>query len=136
MIEQKRAELSAQNKQLTPVTLQSFVAWKKRKLREKAEKEKADNEEKKKKMKAGLNIGMSGRDLFTFDTKMNQYEEDEEGGEFDLATMSKENGEEEDDSQVKVHEIKFDEYGIMDDGLEDTTNEQLKNIEGMSLSVF
>merc|ERR1712083_1196021 len=31
LIEQKRTELSAQNKTLTPVNLQTFVAWKKRK---------------------------------------------------------------------------------------------------------
>merc|ERR1719210_762108 len=33
LIEEKRAELSRSNKQLTPVNLQTFVAWKKRKLR-------------------------------------------------------------------------------------------------------
>jgi len=37
LIEQKRIELNAQSKALTPVNLQTFVAWKKRKLREKAE---------------------------------------------------------------------------------------------------
>lgn len=52
------------------MTLQTFVAWKKRKLREKAEQEMKDNEEKKKKMKQGLTIGMSGRDMFTYDPKM------------------------------------------------------------------
>ena len=70
LIEQKRAELSAQNKELTPVTLQTFVAWKKRKLREKAEQEKKDSDEKKKKMKAGVTVGMSGRDMFLFDPTM------------------------------------------------------------------
>jgi hypothetical protein len=33
---------------------------------------------------------------------------------------------EEDDDNVKVHEIKFDEYGIMDDGLDDSTEKQLE----------
>ena len=70
MIEQKRSELSAQNKSLTPVNLQTFVAWKKRKLREKADQEKKDRESKKKKMKDGLTVGMSGRDMFLFDPKM------------------------------------------------------------------
>ena len=37
LIEQKRAELSAQAN-LTPVTIQSFIQWKKRKMLEKAEK--------------------------------------------------------------------------------------------------
>ena len=30
----------------------------------------------------------------------------------------------------QVHEIKFDAYGIMDDGLDDTTDEQLKKAAG------
>merc|ERR1712018_698178 len=65
LVEQKRAELSAQNKTLTPITLQTFVAWKKRKLREKKAKE-----EKKKKMKQGYTVAMSERDMFMFDPKM------------------------------------------------------------------
>lgn len=132
LIEQKRAELSAQNKTLTPVNLQTFVAWKKRKLREKADQEKKDNEDKKKKMKSGLTVGMSGRDMFLFDPEMGGNEDDdEEGGEaYDLAKMSKDNEEESEEAPVKVHEIKFDEYGIMDDGLDTSTNEQLKTLEG------
>jgi len=128
LIEQKRSELSAQNKSLTPVNLQTFVAWKKRKLREKADAEKKAQDDKKKKMKSGLTVGMSGRDMFLFDPKMiSNEDDDEEGGEaVDLAKMSKDNAEENpEEDNVKVHEIKFDEYGIMDDGLDASTNEQL-----------
>merc|ERR1712037_1006603 len=57
LIEQKRIELNAQSKALTPVNLQTFVAWKKRKLREKAEAEAKNNEDKKKKMKSGVHVG-------------------------------------------------------------------------------
>ena len=58
-------------------------------------------------------------------------DDDEDGGEaYDLAKMSKENGEEEEADPVKVHEIKFDEFGIMDDGLDDATADQLKGAEG------
>ena len=70
MIEQKRVEVTSSVKTLTPVTLQSFVAWKKRKLREKAENEQKENDKKKSNMKAGMTVGMSGRDMFTFDPKM------------------------------------------------------------------
>jgi len=130
LVEQKRAELSAQNKSLTPITLQTFVAWKKRKLREKKAKEQKENEDKKKKMKQGFTVGMSGRDMFMFDPKMvSNEDDDEEGGEaYDLATMSKDNEENLEEDQVKVHEIKFDEFGIMDDGLEESTADQLKNL--------
>ena len=44
-----------------------------------------------------------------------------------MAKLSKDNAEENPEEEpVKVHEIKFDEYGIMDDGVDATTNEQLK----------
>ena len=42
--------------------------------------------------------------------------------------MSKDNDENAEEDQVKVHEIKFDEFGIMDDGLEESTADQLKNL--------
>ena len=45
--------------------------------------------------------------------------------------MSRENGEEETDEPVKVHEIKFDEFGIMEDGLDDSTHQKLNPTEGM-----
>ncbi len=51
-------------------------------------------------------------------------DDDDEGGEaFDLSKMDRE--QEEEDDGVRVHEIKFDEYGIMDDGLDDTTSQKL-----------
>ena len=46
LVEEKRAELSAKT-DLTPVTLETFVKWKKRKLREKAEAAKKDASKKK-----------------------------------------------------------------------------------------
>ena len=47
-----------------------FFFRKKRKLREKADAEAKNNEDKKKKMKSGVHVGMSGRDMFLFDDKM------------------------------------------------------------------
>ncbi|CAI4230114.1 unnamed protein product [Auanema sp. JU1783] len=68
LIEKERAALSSKN--LTKITLQSFVAWKKKKLREKKEKEEADLKAKKEKIKAGKALGMSGRDIFTFNADL------------------------------------------------------------------
>ena len=66
--------------------------------------------------------------IFIFKIRIFQ-DDDEEGGEaVDLATMSKDNDEDTEEDQVKVHEIKFDEFGIMDDGLEESTADQLKNL--------
>ena len=64
-------------------------------------------------------------------------DDDEEDGEaYDLSKMSRENGEEETDEPVKVHEIKFDEFGIMEDGLDDSTHQKLNPTEGMYSKSF
>ena len=47
--------------------------------------------------------------------------------------------EKEDEDGTKVHDIKFDEYGIMDDGIDETTNEQLAKLntnQGISYFVI
>lgn len=44
--------------------------------------------------------------------------------------MDREN---EEDQSVKIHEIKFDEYGIMDDGLDESTNDQLAKLKGIGI---
>ncbi len=131
LIEEKRAQLSSRT-DLTKVTLQTFVLWKKRKLREKAEAIRKEKDKKKEKYKAGLAVGLSGREMFTFDPKMGagaDGDDDEEGEEFDLSKM-KGDGEGEEDDGVKVHEIKFDEFGIMDDGVDESTAEQLAKLGG------
>ena len=40
--------------------------------------------------------------------------------------------EKEDEDTTKVHDIKFDEYGIMDDGVDESTNEQLAKLKSGS----
>ena len=52
------------------MTLETFVAWKKRKLKEKADKAKKESKEKRDKYKAGLSVGLSGREMFQFDPSM------------------------------------------------------------------
>lgn len=128
LIETKRAALSAKADTLTKVTLESFVRWKKRKLKEKADNLKKDKKKKKDEFMAGAKMGISGREMFMFDPKMIAMEDDDDadGADFDLANMEKE---EEEDDGVKVHEIKFDEYGIMDDGVDDSTATQLKKLK-------
>jgi len=126
LIEEKRAELSA-SAGLTPVTLESFVKWKKRKLAEKAEADKKEADKKKDKAKAGLTHGLSGRDMFSFNPTMaGGDDDDEDGGEaFDMKLREKDEG---DDDGVQVHEIKFDEFGIMEDKFDEATTDQLKSM--------
>merc|ERR1712147_96857 len=92
----------------------TFVAWKKKKLKEKAL---ADKKEKKE--------TVSGRDLFLKDpTMLARHVEEDDGEDFDLTR------EQEEDDGTKVHEIKFDEYGIMDDGVDESTAVQLARARG------
>ncbi|VDM65242.1 unnamed protein product [Strongylus vulgaris] len=101
-----------QGKNLTKVTLQSFVAWKKRKLREKKQKEADEEKAKKDKIKAGRALGMSGRDLFTFNADACVDDEDAEDVEFEH---------EEVDPDEKVFEIdnNFFKFEGMDDDLDE-----------------
>ncbi|CAJ0593876.1 unnamed protein product [Cylicocyclus nassatus] len=110
LIEKERAAL--QGKNLTKVTLQSFVAWKKRKLREKKQKEEEEEKAKKDKIKAGRALGMSGRDLFTFNADACVDDEDAEDVEFEH---------EEADPDEKVFEIdnNFFKFEGMDDDLDE-----------------
>ena len=89
------------------MTLQSFVAWKKKKLKEKAVAEKKDKDKKKKDLVSGQASGMSGRDMFLLDPSMisrhsGHDEGEEEGEEFDLNIR-----EEEEDDGVKVGHNNF-----------------------------
>jgi len=117
LIEKERANLDTSK--LTKVTLETFVAWKKKKLKEKAL---AEKKEKSKKEKQGT---VSGRDLFLKDpTMLARHVEEDDGEDFDLTR------EQEEDDGTKVHEIKFDEYGIMDDGVDESTDVQLARARG------
>jgi len=120
LVETERAKLD--QTKLTKITLQSFVAWKKKKLKERADTAKKENLKKKKDFKdTGATIGMSGRDMFMMDPNIlskHQMDDDDDGEDFDLTREHVDDG-------VKVHEIKFDAYGIMDDGLDDATDVQL-----------
>merc|ERR1719355_505281 len=63
--------------------------------------------------------------MFLYDSNMmREEEEDEEGDAVDMTQR-----EAEEDDGGKVHEIKFDAYGIMDDGVDESTEEQLAKLK-------
>jgi len=125
LIEKERSGLDVAK--CTKVTLESFVAWKRKKIKEAAMAVKKDKEKKKKALNTGTTSGMSGRDMFLLNPSIiaQQGEDDEEGEDFDLNMR-----EQEADDGAKVHEIKFDAYGIMDDGVDDSTEVQLARARG------
>ncbi|VDN58101.1 unnamed protein product [Dracunculus medinensis] len=80
LIEKERAALDVKN--LTKITLQTFIAWKKRKLRERKIKAKQEDREKRKNVKSGKSVGLSGKDLFTYNPDLIGQDDDNdmEGG--------------------------------------------------------
>jgi len=115
LIERERAALGDMS-QLTRVTLDSFLKWKKRKLKEKVDKLKSDEDKKRSEFKAGRHLGLSGRDMFTFNPDMADKDELEDGdAEFDRKLFQqdsddedKENDEGENGNNVQYREICLD----------------------------
>ena len=98
LVETERQKLDSSK--LTKITLQTFVAWKKKKLKEKADALKKENAKKKKEFAGGNTGGMSGRDMFMMDPNiLSKYENEDgedDGEDFDLTR------EQEEDMGVKV----------------------------------
>ncbi|XP_065281267.1 zinc finger CCCH domain-containing protein 15 [Dermacentor albipictus] len=84
LIETERAKIGGN---LPRITLESFLAWKKAKIREKQDTEQKERDRKRDEFKAGRSIGLSGRDMFTFRPELAQDDgQDEEGEEaYDLS---------------------------------------------------
>lgn len=54
----------------TKITLETFLAWKKRKLQEKKEQAIKDEEKRRNDYKAGRQVGISGREMFYFNPEL------------------------------------------------------------------
>jgi len=118
LIEKERANLSSKNQ--TKVTLETFIAWKKKKMREKRQKETQDEIKKRTNVKSGKQTGLTGRELFTYDENLANDNDDEEGGEAFVRQK-----EEADPDEIKAFEINdktFMDYGDIDD-IDDQENQ-------------
>lgn len=67
LIEKERANLGPNQ---TKITLETFLAWKKRKLKEKKEQALKDEERRRNDYKAGRQVGISGREMFYFNPEL------------------------------------------------------------------
>ncbi|XP_059482524.1 zinc finger CCCH domain-containing protein 15 homolog [Neocloeon triangulifer] len=109
LIEKERAALGFN---LTKVTLETFIAWKKRKLTEKAKNAKIDEEKKRQEFKAGRQVGISGREMFVFNPELAREGDDdfEEGGvALDYRQLSKDDDE---DDGIEYKEIVLDDIAL------------------------
>jgi len=112
IIEEKRRALPPGG---TPVTLDTFKAWKEK--RENDRLAAVEEEVSKQKKKGDKIIGLSGRDLFTFDASLFVDDDDAaSGGEYD--ERSEADDDEEDDGKTKGVVLDDDDEGSDDDGAE------------------
>lgn len=93
LIESERAALGSN---VTKVTLESFLAWKKRKVEEKKQQLVKDEEKKRNDfVKHGRLMGLSGREMFTFNPDL--IANDDEDADNDIDYRHRSDGEDEDD---------------------------------------
>ncbi|GFS69682.1 zinc finger CCCH domain-containing protein 15 [Nephila pilipes] len=89
LVETQRARLGSN---LTRITYESFQLWKKKKLRERQEKNRKEEDRKRAEFKAGRHVGLSGRDMFTFNPDMAADDQTEEGETaFDIKSREEDN---------------------------------------------
>ncbi|EDW09909.1 zinc finger CCCH domain-containing protein 15 homolog [Drosophila mojavensis] len=99
LIEKERAALGPNQ---TRVTLESFLAWKKRKIQEKKAKLEADEERKKSDFSKGKQFGISGREMFSFNPDLVDDGPMEEG---DAAFDIYKRDDDDDDNTVEFKEL-------------------------------
>lgn len=89
----------------TKVTLESFLAWKKRKIQEKKDTLAKEEEQKRKDYKSGKQFGLSGREMFSFNPSLatdNDLEDD------DGAYASYEREDDDNDNVTEYRELDLD----------------------------
>jgi len=116
LIERERAALNSVK--FTRVTLESFLAWKKRKVKEKKEAIIKDEEKKRTDYKAGRQIGLSGREMFSFNPEMAIGDSIDDGEEAFDSYLRDEEGDE--DVNANVREIKLEALELEASEVDDT----------------
>ncbi|XP_037949567.1 zinc finger CCCH domain-containing protein 15 homolog [Teleopsis dalmanni] len=106
LIEKERAALGPNQ---TKVTLESFLAWKKRKLQEKKEKLAAEEERKKSDYSKGKQFGISGREMFSFNPDLVDDGPMEDG---DAAFDNYQRDDDDDDNIVEFKELDLSELAL------------------------
>lgn len=117
LVERERGELINSGKKLTPVTLESFLKWKNRKIQEKKAKAEKERTKKRKAFEQGKMLGISGREMFEFNPETVQADDDEVTDEMSLYTREP-NGDEEgmDNEQAagEVHDLTNMDFSLLE----------------------
>ena len=97
LIEGERAALGAN---VTKVTLESFLAWKKRKVEEKKQQLVKDEEKKRNEfVKHGRLMGLSGREMFTFNPDLIANDDEDADNDIDYRHRSDDEEEEQEEGE-------------------------------------
>ena len=128
LIETERANLGPSQ---TKITLETFLAWKKRKLREKKEQAIRDEEKRRNDYKAGRQVGISGREMFYFNPELAAGDGIDDGDE---AISSYVREEEEEEEEMEYRELDMDRLALEASEIDSTgitvaTSDRLKNNE-------
>ncbi|XP_063363170.1 zinc finger CCCH domain-containing protein 15 homolog [Cydia amplana] len=110
LIERERAALGPNQ---TKITLETFLAWKKKKIKEKQENIAFAEEQKRSDFKAGRACGLSGREMFSFDPAL-AADADADDDDDVLAAYA------DDDDDAVYREITFDGIGMEASEVDDT----------------
>ncbi|XP_072947324.1 zinc finger CCCH domain-containing protein 15 homolog [Epargyreus clarus] len=101
LIERERAALGPNQ---TKITLETFLAWKKKKIKEKQETLAAAEEQRRSDFKAGRAVGLSGREMFSFDPAL-AADDDDDGDALDYRR-------DDDDDDDDYRELRLDLVGM------------------------
>lgn len=112
LIERERAGLGSN---VTKVTLESFIAWKKRKVEEKKQQLVKDEEKKRNDfVKHGRLMGLSGREMFTFNPDLIANDDEDADNDIDYRHRSDDEDDEEgaDENNAADGQVNFIENSI------------------------
>lgn len=104
LVEKERASLGAG---VTKVTLETFLAWKARKLTEKKDEKKKQEDKKRQDYKLGFMNGLTGRDLFTFNPDLITNDDDNAQNDIDYKRRA-EDDDDLDGVNLQVRDINAD----------------------------
>ncbi|KAG6820089.1 hypothetical protein H0H93_005518 [Arthromyces matolae] len=104
---------------LTPVTPETFAIWKKTRMDKKEAETEALRKAKDAQNAAGKNVGMSGRDLFTYNPEWFEDEEEDGGDDWDLDKYRREKqAEDEQAEEQRIAALSLEDEGNVDNGNE------------------
>ncbi|XP_039755761.1 zinc finger CCCH domain-containing protein 15 homolog [Pararge aegeria] len=134
LIERERAALGSSQ---TKITLETFLAWKKKKIKEKQDALIKAEEQKRTDFKAGRAVGLSGREMFSFDPALAEDADDDDEA-FDLRNYDQESDDDQDVTEYRNIELELIgmEASEVDDTGTKATEDRLHHVnQGMENGV-